>query len=234
LSILLVLAACSTTQDNPDPHKEFNQDMLDLNLTLDENLLKPTAEGYKAVSNEGARDSISNFFNNLKEPYYLVNYVLSGDAEYAANSLFRFVVNSTFGILGLFDVAQEMGLDKNETSHKTTLKKWGIPTGDYLVLPIFNASSTRDAIAEPVSWFMDPVGYVIGPWWMAGKFVASAISDRAENGKIYDSVHESMSPYSMVKSFYEQKYGDDASEEDNSEDEDSEDQDSSEDPKTGK
>jgi phospholipid-binding lipoprotein MlaA len=221
LFILLLSTACSTTPDNPDPHEGFNRDMTEFNLTVDKNVLKPTATAYKEVSSDGARLSVSNFLANLREPFYFINYLATLNGEYAANSLFRFVINSTFGILGLFDVGAEIGLERNETSHKSSLKKWGVPTGDYLTLPIFGPSSTRDAIAEPISWFADPVSYFIGFPWAVAKFVASAVSDRAEHDKFVDSIQDSMDPYSTMKSMYRQKYGNESENDEDSEEDSS-------------
>ncbi|MDR1982678.1 MAG: VacJ family lipoprotein [Holosporaceae bacterium] len=209
LYILFLLAACSATPENPDPHREFNKDMLEFNLALDKNILKPTALAYRDVVPDVARESISDFLANLKEPFYSINYIVTCDAEHAANSLFRFVINSTLGIIGLFDVGEQIGLEKTEISHQSTLKKFDVPLGDYLVLPILGSSSTRDAIAEPIAWFADPVGYFIGFPFMLAKYVLTAISDRAENANLIDStIHNSMDIYSTTKSMYLQKYGD--------------------------
>jgi phospholipid-binding lipoprotein MlaA len=209
LIILSLLSACSATVDEPDPHKEFNKDMFEFNMAVDENILKPTASAYRENVPDAARESISNFLNNLKEPFYIVNHMAACDVENAANSLFRFVINSTLGILGLCDVGDQAGLNKTETSHRATLRKWGIPTGDYLVLPLLGPSSTRDAIAEPVSWFIDPVGYFIGFPYMLAKGALSIINDRAENSELIDSTKKnSINLYSTAKSLYQQKYGD--------------------------
>jgi phospholipid-binding lipoprotein MlaA len=214
LASVFLLASCSSSQDNPDPHEEFNRDMFELNMAIDENILEPAATTYKEVASDPVRESVSNFFMNLKEPFYCLNYAASADAEYATNSLFRFVINSVFGVLGLFDIAEQIGLEKAETSHRDTLKKWGVPTGDYLVLPVLGFSSTRDAVAEPISWFADPVGYVIGFPYMIAKAVLSTITDRAENSASIDEVKESsFDLYSTTRSIYLQKYD---SEEENS------------------
>ncbi|MDR2158009.1 MAG: VacJ family lipoprotein [Holosporaceae bacterium] len=206
---LSLLTACSATKDNPDPYSAFNRDMLEFNIVVDKNILRPIAYAYKEIVPEIVRYSASNFLLNLKEPFQCLNYTASSDAEHAVNSLFRFVINSTLGIFGLFDVGEQIGLEKSETSYKNTLKKIGVPTGDYLVLPILGSSSTRDAIAEPVSWFVDPVVYFIGFPYMFAKTIVSVVSDRAENSEFVDkSIDDSMDLYSSMKSIYMQKYGD--------------------------
>jgi phospholipid-binding lipoprotein MlaA len=226
LFIFLLATACSTMPDDPDPHRKFNRDMHEFNMIVDKNVLKPVASTYKDVTPVPLRESVSSFLANLKEPFYFVNYFVTGEAEYATNSLFRFAINSTLGILGLFDVGEQIGLEKRETSHKSTLKKFDMPTGDYLVLPTLGPSSTRDAIAEPISWFADPVGYFIGFPYMLAKAVVSVINDRAENSGLVDSaIRDSIDLYLTMKSLYLQKYGNDDPEED-SEDFSSEEEDS--------
>ncbi|MDR1236512.1 MAG: VacJ family lipoprotein [Holosporaceae bacterium] len=208
--LLMFLVACSATRENPDPHRGFNKDMLEFNLMADKKVLKPAAETYQGVTSDAVREGVSNFLQNLKEPFFFVNYSLAGEAECAASSLFRFSINSTIGILGFLDIAERIGLSKKETSFKTTLKKWGVPTGDYLVLPLLGASSTRDTISEPIAWYADPVGYYIGFPYMLAKAILSTISDRAENSKIIDAnLNNTMDPYFSIRSLYLQKYGTD-------------------------
>ncbi len=206
--LLLALTSCASEPEKIDPHAEFNRDMLRLNLALDKNVLRPAAMAYKESTADGVRDSISNALSNIKEPYFFLNYLFAGDAEHATNSLFRFVINSTLGLFGLFDVGSEIGLEKAETSYKDTLRTLEVPTGDYIVLPVFGFSSTRDTIAEPVSWFADPVSYVIGFPYMLAKAALHAISDRAENSESIDRmIRDSMDLYSSTKNMYFQKYG---------------------------
>lgn len=208
--IALILAGCSSVPGDEDPYREFNEASLDFNLTLDRNVLRPVSCGYKNITTEGIRESVSDFLDNLKEPFYSINYAISGEGELFANSLFRFVVNSVFGVLGLFDVAEHVGLQKRSTTYKETLTKLEMGNGSYIMLPVFGASSVRDTIAEPISWFADPVSYFIG-WPLAlTKAAAGIISDRAANSKQLDSMIKSTSEkdlYLITRSAYLQKYG---------------------------
>ena len=206
--LLFLLSACSDSPESDDPHREFNKDMLNFNLALDENVVHPVSDVYKEGTSDTARYAIGSFFNNLKEPYYMLNYIIAGNPEKAANALFRFVTNSVFGACGFADVGSYVGLDRSETSYKETLTELGVDTGDYLVLPVFGPSSTRDAIGEVASWFCDPVGYVIGFPWMLGKAALTVVNDRAENSETLDkALKETMDIYSVTKSMYFQKYG---------------------------
>ena len=208
LASLMFITACASTPEDPDPHKDFNEAMLEVNLSLDEHILRPASRVYEDVTEEPVRLMISNFLDNLKEPFYLVNYTLQADDENIASSIFRFLINSTVGILGLFDIAELIGIPKHSTGHKDTLRKMEIPHGDYVMLPVFGASSTRDAVAEPVSWFADPVTYFIGWPFAISKTVLQMVADRAENSKLIDSaIDDSENLYSTMRSVYLQKYG---------------------------
>lgn len=204
----LLVTACASTPEEPDPHRDFNEAMLEINLSLDEHLLRPASHVYEDVTEDPMRLMISNFLDNLKEPFYLVNYTLQADDENVAFSIFRFLINSTVGIFGLFDVAELIGIPKHFTGHKDTLRKMEIPHGDYIMLPVFGASSTRDAIAEPISWFADPVTYFIS-WPLAiSKTALQMIVDRSENSKLIDSaINDADNLYSTMRSAYLQKYG---------------------------
>lgn len=208
IGIALSLAGCSSAPQNPDPYEEFNRDMMDFNIAVDQNVLKPVASGYEAITTEPIRRSVSDFLYNLNEPLRFVNYALQWDPEQMANTLFRFLLNSTIGFLGLFDVANELGLAKKDTAYKDTLKKWEMPTGDYLHLPVLASSSARDIIAEPVSWFADPVTYVIGWPWMLAKAAAGVVDDRLRNGKTRDDmIKNSTDPYPLTRDIYLRQYG---------------------------
>ena len=205
---LLLISACASTPEDPDPHRCFNEAMLDVNLSLDVNVLKPVSHIYEGLTNEPARMMISNFLDNLKEPFYLVNYTLQVNGENMASSFFRFLINSTVGFLGFFDIAELMGVPKHSTGYKETLHKMEVPHGDYIVLPIFGFSSTRDTIAEPISWFADPVTYVIGWPWAISKAALQMVVDRHENSEMIDStINESEDLYARTRSMYLQKYG---------------------------
>lgn len=207
LFLLLLLISCSSTSEK-DPHSEFNKDMLELNLMLDKNILRPTSFIYKEATSDDFRNRASNFFENLKEPYYLVNYIVSFRAEKAFNSFFRFFVNSLFGFLGLFDVAEKMGIQKQITGYKDTLHYMGISAGNYLILPILGSNSTNYVIGEPISWLSDPLSYIIGFPYMIAKSLLDTINTRAQNSQAVDDILNGlMDTYSVTKNLYLQEYG---------------------------
>ncbi len=208
LLCLLLITACSATPEDPDPHKDFNEAMLEFNVSLDKNVLKPASQIYEDVTCEPTQRMISNFLDNLNEPFYFVNYTVQLSPCDMSTSLFRFLINSTVGIFGFFDVAELIDLPKHKTNYKETLHKMHMPHGDYIVLPIFGFSSTRDTIAEPISWFANPVNYFLGWPLSISKSVLQMIVDRSENAELIDStIQESDDLYSKTRSVYLQQYG---------------------------
>ncbi len=205
---LLFITACTLTSENPDPFRCFNEAMLEVNVSLDNNVLNPLSKVYGGITCEQVQTMLSNFLDNLKEPSYLVNYTLQLDGENMAISFFRFLVNSAVGMFGFFDIAELLGVPKHPTGYKNTLRKMEIPHGDYIMLPVFGASSTRDTIAEPFSWVVDPVTYFVGLPVAVSKAVFQMVVDRHENAKLIDSEMKDLEIlYPKVRSVYLQKYG---------------------------
>ena len=113
----------------------------EFNLYLDQFLLKPVAQGYGEVVPDPIKTGIRNVLNNLREPWTLLNDLAQGDFERAQIAYGRFLLNSTYGVAGIFDVAKEYGLPGHREDFGQTLAVWGIPEGPYLVLPLFGPSN---------------------------------------------------------------------------------------------
>jgi phospholipid-binding lipoprotein MlaA len=127
-----------------DPFEGFNRAIFTFNDVLDRYFIKPIAKGYRAITPAPVSKSISNFFSNLHDPPIMLYNLLQGKPKQAASDLGRFLVNSTIGIAGLFDVATKMGLEKHTEDFGQTLAVWGVGDGPYLVLPFFGPSNLRD------------------------------------------------------------------------------------------
>ncbi|MDJ0831872.1 MAG: VacJ family lipoprotein [Gammaproteobacteria bacterium] len=146
---LPLIGGCATLEGPPDPDDPFesyNRAMYKFNDSLDRVVLKPVAEGYVNVTPTPVRKGVTNFFSNLDDVVVVVNDVLQLKLVQAASDLTRFVVNSTLGIAGIFDVASPMGLRKHNEDFGQTLGRWGVGSGPYLVLPYFGPSSPRDGV----------------------------------------------------------------------------------------
>ena len=162
LLLLTALGGCATTGGNPhDPLEGYNRAMFSFNEGVDKAIVKPVASGYKTVMPEFARTGVTNFFSNLRDPWIGVNNILQGKVGAGASDFGRFAVNTTVGILGLFDVASNAGLEKHNEDFGQTLGRWGVGSGAYVVLPILGPSSVRDGLSLlVVDWRGDPLWYV--------------------------------------------------------------------------
>lgn len=132
---------------NPDPWEPVNRAVFRFNDTLDTYALKPVAKGYDRVMPQFLNDGVTNVFNNLGEPKNLINNVLQGKIEDAGVDLARFLMNTTIGVVGVFDVATRMGLQRNDEDFGQTLGAWGVESGPYVMLPLFGPSTLRDGSA---------------------------------------------------------------------------------------
>ena len=129
---------------NPDPWEPVNRVVFRFNDTLDTYALRPVAKGYDRIMPEFLNDGVSNVFNNLGEPKNLLNNVLQGKMHDASVDLARFLMNTTVGVVGMFDVATRMGLQRNDEDFGQTLGAWGVQSGPYVMLPFFGPSTVRD------------------------------------------------------------------------------------------
>ena len=133
-----------------DSLEPFNRRMYAFNTQLDRKVLYPASRVYAAVVPKPIRKGISNFYNNFSEIPTFVNSLLQLKPGKAVNALGRFVVNSTVGVLGVADVAKNMGMKRDPETMGDTLGHYGVGTGSYLVLPMFGPSNIRDAIGTGI------------------------------------------------------------------------------------
>lgn len=161
-----LLAGCASTselqRDDPDPLEGYNRAMFAVNDAVDKALFKPVAQVYQKVLPDPVIASVGNFFSNLNDVVVLVNDVLQFKFHLAAQDSSRIVFNTTFGLLGLFDVASHMGLPKNREDFGQTLGFWGVGEGYYIVLPFLGPSTVRDTFGlvgdftiNPIDWATD-------------------------------------------------------------------------------
>lgn len=143
-----------------DPWEPFNRAIFRFNDTLDTYALKPLAKGYQKITPQPVETGVHNFFQNLGELGNLANDVLQGKPRAAGVDTSRFLFNSTFGLLGLIDVATPMGLSRNDEDFGQTLGVWGVGTGPYLVLPFFGPSNVRDGIGRVPDYYTSAYPYI--------------------------------------------------------------------------
>jgi phospholipid-binding lipoprotein MlaA len=205
------LSACvATTPENMpnDPNEKQNRAMFKTNQWLDRNLVYPSAVAYAAVVPPKARDRVHDFLMNLDLPLTFVNDVLQAEPDRAGDSFQRFVINSTVGIGGLWDVASKIGVPNHAEDFGQTLAVWGVPDGAYLMLPMYGPSNPRDATGIVVDFFIDPLTHV--PlnnkiFWEAARTYGSYLDLRARNLNTLQGIERgSVDYYASVRSLYRQ------------------------------
>lgn len=164
--VISCAALCLTTAaahagDNPeDPWEGFNRGVFGFNKFADTYVLKPVAKGYDWIMPQPVDNGISNVFDNLGETKNFLNDVLQFKFADAGTDVTRFVINTTVGVLGLFDVASGWGFEQNTEDFGQTLAAWGFDTGPYLVLPFLGPSNIRDGIGLIPDAYSVPQAYI--------------------------------------------------------------------------
>jgi phospholipid-binding lipoprotein MlaA len=191
-----------------DPWEPFNEKMFKFNYNFDKYLLKPVAKGYNFIVPDRVQQMIGNGFDNIKPVPKWVNNLLQLNFKGFAVEMGRFLINSTFGIGGLFDIAkQEFGLEKTKVDFGQTLGKWGVEPGPYLILPFLPPLTVRDGIGYGVDSAMDPLGYFIPFIWdRLGMKIGETINDRSLNLDLFQGFEETtVDIYSAVRNGYLQR-----------------------------
>ena len=160
LLLIFQITGCATNT-NKDPLESFNRTIYKFNDVADNAIIKPVSKGYKNVAPKFVVKGINNFFNNLRDVITVINDVLQGKIEHAANDSGRVLVNSTIGVLGFIDVHSINGGERRKEDFGQTLGHWGISQGAYLVLPFIGPSTTRDAVGFITDTLaFDPISYM--------------------------------------------------------------------------
>jgi phospholipid-binding lipoprotein MlaA len=164
LVILLaaMISGCATGPDRDarDPLEPMNRAVYKFNDTFDEAIAKPVAGAYRDVLHVEIRNRVSNFFSNFQDIFIGVNNLLQGKLQDGVEDWARFAFNTTFGLLGIHDVASDMGLEKHNEDFGQTFGRWGAGSGPYLILPFLGSSTVRDAVGTTVDYYVAPLGEV--------------------------------------------------------------------------
>lgn len=214
---VLVLNNCSHKNQNTnlidktpqtqDPWEKFNRGTFAFNKVFDKYLLAPVAKGYRIILPSEIRTGIRNFFNNLKEPWTSINSALQGDFKNTGNSIARFCINTTIGLLGIFDVASNLGIEKQKEDFGQTLAVYGVEPGPYIVLPLLGPSTFRDAMGKVAGFVADPVTLALNRdgkenWLWIGTAL-KGIDFREQNLEKIDNLEAtSVDFYATIRSLY--------------------------------
>jgi phospholipid-binding lipoprotein MlaA len=200
----LLLGACvGLPRDASLPVNDPNEDMNRHVMAANQEVLRPASEVVKAAVPGPVQDRLQDLNSNLKEPRIFVNNVLQGRFEAAAHTGARFLLNSTFGMAGLFDIASREGLPQQSGDFGQTLFVWGVAEGPYVVQPYLGPSTLRDAVGSTVDMFSNPVGWVLAPT-MAVTVGTTGLDAVTRLGQLKQAEDASIDFYSFVRSSYYQ------------------------------
>lgn len=155
LLLIVSLVGCASTRNPHDPLEGFNRRMFQFNDAVDNVAVKPAAIVYRSMTPSFVQTGVGNFFGNLADVPTMANNVLQGKFENGLTDFMRIALNTTMGLGGVLDIASEAGLQKHREDFGQTFGKWGVPSGPYVVLPIFGPSTMRDTLIMPLDWNAD-------------------------------------------------------------------------------
>ncbi len=197
--------AAAPDESDGDPLETPNRFIFALNEGLDVMVIKPAAATYRFLLPNMVRDSVRNFIRNLESPVILANDVLQGELDRAETTVMRFLINSTAGVLGLFDVAAGWGYEYHDEDFGQTLGSYGAGEGAYLVLPLLGPSSIRDGAGLVVDSFLDPLTYLVSQEILLARRGVKGIDTRSRHIETVEEIQrDAIDFYARVRSLYRQ------------------------------
>ena len=195
------------TPEAEDPWENLNRGTFAFNLKFDKYLLSPLAKGYRFIFPSEIRTGVRNFLSNLTEPWTSINSALQGDFKNTGNTVARFLINSTVGLLGIFDVATDIGFKKQKEDFGQTLAVHGVGPGPYLVITFLGPSTLRDALGKVSTMFADPVTLALErndkEQWIWIGMALKGIDFREQNLEKIDNLNAtSVDFYATLRSLY--------------------------------
>lgn len=202
-SLLLVGCASAPTANPKDPWEPMNRSVASFNDKVDDNVLKPLATGYRNVVPDLIQTGVRNVFNNFADMWSTINSALQLKPLNTVELIGRVVVNTVFGIYGIFDVASYIKLERHPEDFGQTLGYWGVPNGPYLVLPLFGPSTLRDGASLPIDFAVSPTQFVNDIPTRNQVFTLRLVSKRAELLKSGNMLEQaSIDKYSFTRDAY--------------------------------
>lgn len=190
-----------------DPWQPVNRGLFAFGMGLDRAVIGPIAHGYVRVTPQVLRDRVSNVVFNLGEPSTAMEDLLQGHTGRAGRAGLRFVVNTTVGVLGLFDVANHWGVPSHESDFGQTLGRYGAQTGPYIYVPVIGPANLRDGLGRVVDVVTDPIGFVTGPITSTSGAIrtgATGIDTRVGADAAFNALKDATDPYVTARSAYTQ------------------------------
>jgi phospholipid-binding lipoprotein MlaA len=210
VALLLMLTGCASLPPNakPDPRDRWertNRAIYSFNVKVDHAVLRPTARAYVRVVPHGARTAINNFMTNLTYTTTIINDFLQGHFKDSGTDTLRLVVNTLFGLGGLFDVATPSGLDRHSADFGQTLGKWGVHSGPYVMLPLLGPSTVRDSVGLLADEYSTPRAYISDPWIRWPLFTVDLIDHRAGLLDQDKYIDQAFDPYAFIRNVWLQR-----------------------------
>ena len=188
--------------DPRDPFESVNREIWDFNWDIvDAYFIRPVTVGYTTVTPQFARTGLLNAANNLEEPANFINNMLQGDFDEGMDSLARFLINSTVGLLGTIDVAGKIGVERQRENFGEVLAVWGVETGPFLMLPGLGPSDPRSFTGQVADGYYYPMTVLSAPFSIAS-FAVSLLEGRAALMDQEQQLEQSFDQYSFVKNAY--------------------------------
>jgi phospholipid-binding lipoprotein MlaA len=207
MAAALLLAGCASAPPDyvtqtKDPWEKMNRAIYGFNDKLDKAVVRPVANTYVRAMPAPARNRFHDFLNNLYEPVTVFNDLLQGKVKQTLQDTGRFLVNSTAGLFGFFDVAKDVGLSHHDEDFGETLAHWGVPSGPYLVIPILGPSTVRDAGGRIVDIYPNPPLNNIPTRYRNGAVVMYGLDTRVGLMQANASIDSAYDPYAFVRDAY--------------------------------
>lgn len=207
LAIALLLAGCSTkqvtlTDPERDPWEAYNRKIHAFNMGFDRAIFRPVAKGYDYIMPDAPQRGVRNFFRNLAFPVNFLNALLQGKPDDAFIATGRFMMNSTIGLLGFFDVATKAGIEKVDEDMGQTLAVWGWKESRFLVMPIIGPYTVRDLVGRGFYGYFHPISYAAREYDNYVPLVVDLVTLRAELLPYQADLDSANDPYVLMRDVY--------------------------------
>ena len=203
---LILVSGCSyqneLVNDAMDPLESSNRSIYAFNENLDETILEPAADGYDYITPNFLQKGFNNFFDNINYPITIINQLLQGNIEKSLQDTLRFTVNSTIGVLGLFDPASSIGLSEHDEDFGQTLAVWGVKEGPYLMLPFFGPKTLRSLAGDLTDVLFNPLLNIDDTNLKIKTNLISILQDRSDLSTLEEELDNSFDPYQYIKDSY--------------------------------
>ena len=203
---LIFLSGCSyqneLINDPVDPLEIRNRSIYAFNENLDAVILEPAADGYDYITPIFLQKGFNNFFDNINYPVTIINQLLQGNIGGSLQDTLRFTINSSIGLLGLFDPASSMGLPEHDEDFGQTLAVWGIKEGPYLMLPFFGPKTLRSLAGDLTDVFFNPLLNIDDTNLKMKANIINILQDRSDLSTFEEELDNSFDPYQYIKDSY--------------------------------